>query len=162
MSDTKGGGFDPEQMKRQFGDIWKQTMEQLEDLRDVVVKASQTARTRLDATFLRRERDRLYQQLGEDTFVLIETGKLKAPPALRDLLDRIHAIGQQLDEAERQEEEEESPIEPAREPAAKNGKKAAEGVPKAAKAPRKKPATRKKTASKKKTGTKKKATRKTE
>ncbi len=162
--DPRSGGFDPEQMKKQFSDIWKQTVEQLEDIREAVVKASQTARERLDATFLRRERDRLYQQLGEDTFVLIESGKLEPPRALRDLLDRIHVIGQQLDEAEKEAAEAEKDVEPTRQAAAKDGEKAAAGATKkkATKKPAAKKASKKTGSTKKKTGTasKKKATRK--
>jgi hypothetical protein len=156
MSESRGGGFDPEQMRRQFGEFWKQTMDQLEDLREAVVKASQTAKGRLDATFLRRERDRLYQQLGEDTYLLIESGKLKPAPALRDTLDRIHAIVEQLAEAEAQEAEDEGWGE-APPPSDDGGRAAAPAGTKKKSA--KKKATKKKTTKKKTAGGKKKATR---
>ena len=105
MADEKRkGGFDPDRMRGQLNEMWKNAMDGLEDLREVVLKASQNAKVRLDATFLRRERDRLYQQLGEETYALAETGKLKVPAELRDTVDRIHAIVEQVAAADREAE----------------------------------------------------------
>lgn len=97
MSEKKPSqGFDAERMRSQFDKLLKSTMEGLEELKDVVVKASQSAKVKLDATFLRRERDRLYQLLGEEVFELIEQGNLKTPTVLRDTVDRVNAIVEQL------------------------------------------------------------------
>jgi len=97
MSDGEGKSpFDPEKMKGNFDRLMRSTVDGLEELKEVLVRASQEAKTKLDATLLRRERDRLYQQLGELAYLQIEEGKLKAPAGLRDTLDRIHAIVEQL------------------------------------------------------------------
>ena len=83
-------------MRSQFDKLLKGTMEGLEELKDGVVKASQSAKVKLDATFLRRERDRLYQLLGEEVYELIEQGNLKTPTVLRDTVDRVNSIVEQL------------------------------------------------------------------
>ncbi len=157
MADEKRkGGFDSDRMRGQLNEMWKNAMDGLEDLREVVLKASQNAKVRLDATFLRRERDRLYQQLGEETYALAETGKLKVPAELRDTVDRIHAIVEQVAAADREAEEagEAEDEAPAQAAASRpNGAaEPAQAAPKrAAKAKKKTPSTKKKPASKKKT-----------
>ncbi|MDF1561997.1 MAG: hypothetical protein P1V51_03085 [Deltaproteobacteria bacterium] len=90
------GGAGPDKMKQQLDRMVKTTVEGLEELKEVLLRASQNAKVKLDATLLRRERDRLYQTLGEQTYHLVEDGTLKAPGALRDTIDRIHALVEQL------------------------------------------------------------------
>lgn len=153
MADEKRkSGFDAERMRGQLNEMWKNAMDGLEDLREVVLKASQNAKVRLDATFLRRERDRLYQQLGEECYELVETGSLKVPGELRDTVDRIHAIVEQIADADREAED----VEEQGQAAAKaNG--AAHDEPAEA-APKKKATRKKSTGTKKKTTTRKKTT----
>ena len=101
MADSKQGGkFEGETVRRDLERLWQSALEGLEDLKEVMVRASTTAKVKLDATFLRRERDRLFQELGEETYLLIEEGRLEVPAALRDTVDRIHAIVEQLAEEE--------------------------------------------------------------
>ncbi len=101
MADSKQGGrFEAEKVRSDLERLWQSALEGLEDLKEIMVRASTTAKVKLDATFLRRERDRLFQELGEETYLLIEEGQLEAPAALRDTLDRIHAIVEQLAEEE--------------------------------------------------------------
>ena len=97
MTDPKEKpGIDSEKMKAQLDRMVKSTVDGLEELKEVLVRASQNAKVKLDATFLRREQDRLFQTLGEQVYGLFEDGSLKAVPALRDTLDRIHALVEQL------------------------------------------------------------------
>ncbi len=156
MSETKGGGFDPDQMRKQFREYWTQTLDKLEDIREVVFRASYMARERLDATFLRRERDRLFQQLGEDAYHLFERGRIRAEPALREILERIQVVIEELSEAEKEGEEpppwEQAQRPPAAEPFSEP--KAAER-PSARKTKAKKTTTKKKATSRKKKATKK-------
>ncbi len=99
-SESQRQGFDPEKWKNQLDRLMQTTVEGLEELKDVLLKASQSAKGKLDATLLRRERDRLYQDLGEQTYLLVEEGSLKVPASLRDTIDRIHALVEQLAEEE--------------------------------------------------------------
>lgn len=89
-----------DKMKVQLDKMVKSTVDGLEELKEVLLRASQNAKVKLDATLLRRERDRLYQTLGEQAYLLVEEGSLKAPPALRDTIDRIHALVEQLAQEE--------------------------------------------------------------
>ena len=105
MADSeKKPGAGPEKgsdkMKQQLDRMVKSTVDGLEELKEVLLRASQNAKVKLDATLLRRERDRLYQTLGEQAYLLVEEGSLKAPPALRDTIDRIHALVEQLAQEE--------------------------------------------------------------
>ncbi|RMG20303.1 MAG: hypothetical protein D6729_03235 [Deltaproteobacteria bacterium] len=101
MTDSKERGkFEGERVRKDLERLWQSALDGLEDLKEIMVRASTTAKVKLDATFLRRERDRLFQELGEEAYLLIEEGKLEVPPALRDTVDRIHAIVEQLAEEE--------------------------------------------------------------
>jgi len=97
MADPKDKSApEADKMKAQLDRLVKSTVEGLDELKEVLVRASQNAKVKLDATLLRRERDRLLQTLGDQTYELIEDGKLTPPPALRDTLDRIHALVEQI------------------------------------------------------------------
>ncbi len=78
---------------------------QLERVRDAVVRSSQIGKIKLDATFLRRERDRLVKQLGEEVLNLMLADRLSIPQELEKLVrdiqtveGRIEADGRQVDE----------------------------------------------------------------
>jgi hypothetical protein len=74
-------------------------------LRNVLVRSSQVAKLKLDATFLRRERDNLLMKLGEAALTLLNSGELEQHPALATLLGDARALEEKLDEALRQLEE---------------------------------------------------------
>lgn len=145
--DKRKAGFDRDSMRGQFDRFLKTAMDGLDELRETMLRASQTAKVKLDATFLRRERDRLFQHLGEQVYELIEDGRLKAVPALRDTLDRIHAVTEQLAEEEQQAEdweaEEAGEAEAAAETEPEDEEEAAPEPPKRKAAPRKKKASKK-------------------
>jgi len=73
--------------------------------RNAVVRSSQVAKLKLDATFLRRERDNLLLKLGEAALGLLNSGDLTEHPALAMLLADARALEQRLDEALRQIDE---------------------------------------------------------
>ncbi len=86
-------------------DAVSRALSQLDRIRDAVVRSSQIGKIKLDATFLRRERDRLVKQLGEEALNLMLAERLKVPdelaPLLREieLLERkIEADGRQMDQ----------------------------------------------------------------
>ncbi|HUB08138.1 MAG TPA: hypothetical protein VMB50_14115 [Myxococcales bacterium] len=86
-------------------DPFAKAMAQIERVRDAVVRSSQIGKIKLDATFLRRERDRLVKQLGEEALNLMLVDRLAVPQELQQLLaeirvveGRIEADGRQMDE----------------------------------------------------------------
>jgi hypothetical protein len=70
-----------------------------------VVRSSQVAKLKLDATFLRRERDGLLRKLGEAALTLLNSGDLAEHPALGALLADARKLEERLEEALRQIEE---------------------------------------------------------
>jgi hypothetical protein len=64
----------------------------LERLRHALVRTSQIGKLKLDATFLRRERDGVVQELGEAALRLMRVGKLPIPDELKGLYDEASAL----------------------------------------------------------------------
>jgi hypothetical protein len=86
-------------------DAFSRALWQLDRIRDAVVRSSQIGKIKLDATFLRRERDRLIKQLGEEALNLMLADRLKIPDELASLLGeiqllegKIEADGRQMDQ----------------------------------------------------------------
>ena len=74
-------------------------------IRNALVRSSQVAKLKLDATFLRRERDRLLMQLGEAALTLLDSGEISEHPALATLLADARALEQRLEDSLRQIDE---------------------------------------------------------
>jgi len=74
-------------------------------IRNALVRSSQVAKLKLDATFLRRQRDNLLMELGEAALTLLDAGELAAHPALATLLSDARALEERLEEALRQIDE---------------------------------------------------------
>ncbi len=66
-----------------------------EKLRDSVLRFAHVTKRKLDANFMRRERDELVHQLGEHLLALIERGELAEPAQVKDLLRDIRGIDEQ-------------------------------------------------------------------
>ena len=86
-------------------DAFSRALTQLDRIRDAVVRSSQIGKIKLDATFLRRERDRLVKELGEEALNLMLTERLKVPEELGHLVaeiqvveGKIEADGRQMDQ----------------------------------------------------------------
>ena len=94
------GTINPEDVKRQLGSFLEKAVEAFGEVKDAVVRTSQVGKIKLDATFLRRERDRLFQRLGEELFDLVEDGKLDLPDALGPLAEQLRELERKLAEQE--------------------------------------------------------------
>lgn len=89
-----------EEMRRQLGSWLERAVETLGDVRAVVVRTSQIGKIKLDATFLRRERDRLFARLGEEVFDRVETGRLELSEELSASIEQLREIERRLEEQE--------------------------------------------------------------
>lgn len=89
-------GQDQSEVARQMNEIWENAKVQLEELRDAVVRSSQIAKTKLDTTFLRRDRDRLLHRLGEVALKLIDAKELALAPALKAVVDEIRELDRKI------------------------------------------------------------------
>ncbi len=74
-------------------------------VREAVVRSSQIGKIKLDSTFLRRDREKLVQKLGEEALNLMLADRLAIPEELSDIVrqiqlleGKIEAEGRQVDE----------------------------------------------------------------
>ncbi len=86
MSDRK------DDLRRQFGTMWRMASTGLETLREVVVRSSQTGRLRVDLALLGRERQQLLADLGLKVARLVDDGALTVPHGVRVLCDRLRDV----------------------------------------------------------------------
>jgi hypothetical protein len=91
---------DDREIMKQLNDIWENAKVQFEELRDAVVRTSQVAKTKLDASFLRRERDRLLHQLGTDYLQLIHDKQVTPPSDLKSTIEAIKKVDSDISEQE--------------------------------------------------------------
>lgn len=89
-----------DEMRRQLGSLFGRAVEALGDVRDAVVRSSQVGKIKLDATFLRRERDRLFARLGEEVFDRVEEGRLVLPDDLVGPIEQLREVERRLEEQE--------------------------------------------------------------
>ena len=89
-----------DEMRRQLGSWLGRAVEAFGDVRDAVVRTSQVGKIKLDATFLRRERDRLFARLGEEVFDRVDAGRLALPDDLAGAVDQLREVERRLEEQE--------------------------------------------------------------
>lgn len=90
------GSLDGDEVKRQFESFFERAVEAIGEVKDVVVRTSQVGKIKLDATFLRRERDKLLLELGEAVFDRIDEGRLEMPEGLGELVARVKELEEKL------------------------------------------------------------------
>jgi hypothetical protein len=88
--------MDRTDFQSRLNDLWRSTVDQLEDIKDAVVRTTEVGRAKLDAALLRRDRDRLYARLGESAYKLAEAGALALPADLEDLRGEIGALNERI------------------------------------------------------------------
>jgi len=73
--------------RKQINDLWKQAVAQLDEVKDVL-----NDRIEADSLRLRKERDRLLQSLGEQTYKLAHQDKLPLPASVKKTVDRLTEV----------------------------------------------------------------------
>jgi hypothetical protein len=81
-----------EDLRRQFGTVWKMASDGLGTLREVVVRSSQTGRLRVDLALLAREKQQLLARMGAHLGRLMDEGKIEVPETLRQMWERVHDV----------------------------------------------------------------------
>ncbi len=76
--------------------------ELLDTLCDHVVRRSQLGKSKLDAVFARRELDRIWLELGEQSSELARRGRVAVPVELKGLLARARELEERLHDHERE------------------------------------------------------------
>jgi hypothetical protein len=78
-----------DELRRQFGTVWRMAQGSFQTMREVVVRSSQAGRLRVDVALLQRERAQLQRQLGEQVARLFEAGRIDLPEDARELCERL-------------------------------------------------------------------------
>jgi len=81
-----------DELRRQFGTVWRMASSGLDTLREVVVRSSQSGRLRVDLALLGRERRDLLASLGAQVVALADRDALELPEALALTVERIHEV----------------------------------------------------------------------
>ena len=81
-----------EDLRRQFGTVWKMASDGLGTLREVVVRSSQTGRLRVDLALLAREKQQLLARMGAQLGRLIDDGAVEVPEALKQMWERVRDV----------------------------------------------------------------------
>lgn len=87
-------------LKRELNSLWRSTLKQFDELKDVLVESSTAGKAKIDATLLKREREHKLAEIGEAMLVLVEEGKLELPAELEGTLSRIREIEQEIESQE--------------------------------------------------------------
>ena len=83
-------------LRRQFGTVWKLASDSFDTLREVVVHSSRAGKLRVDLALLAREKQQLLTRLGEQVMALVDEAKLDVPEAVRQTYDRVKDVDAQI------------------------------------------------------------------
>jgi len=89
-------------LARGLDQLFKTAVDQLDELKDVIVSSSSAGKAKLDATMLKRERDRVLQKLGEA--VAGTDDQAGFPVAWQELIAEARGIEDQIAAQEREYE----------------------------------------------------------
>jgi hypothetical protein len=79
-------------LRRQFGTVWRMASSGLGTLREVVVRSSQAGRLRVDLALLAREKQQQLAALGRQVAALLDEGALEVPEEVRQTYDRVRDV----------------------------------------------------------------------
>lgn len=83
-------------MRKELNQIWQSTIDQFDEIKDAIVKSSQAGKAKLDAAFLKRQRERLLAQLGEEVLRGVADGTATVPPSSEETVKRIEELERQI------------------------------------------------------------------
>ena len=75
------------EIRKQVNELWKQAVDQLEDVKEVL-----SGRLGQDLVRLRSERDKLLKVLGEQTYKLANQGKVSLPGIVQRTVERLNSV----------------------------------------------------------------------
>lgn len=98
MSDEKRD--EPQDLRKELNQLWRTTLDQFDEIKNAIVRSSSAGKAKLDATFLRRQRDKLLADLGAKVLEAEASGELTLPEGLRATTKRIQELDEQIAEQE--------------------------------------------------------------
>jgi len=87
-------------LRDQLSGLWRSTVDQLDGLKDVIIRQSHVGRKKIDTAMLRRQRDKFLQDLGELVLKRAEDESLDLGPEGLRLAERVREIDEQIGTAE--------------------------------------------------------------
>ena len=96
MLDTRPVSDRRDDLRRQFGTVWKMASDSFGTLREVVVRSSQAGKLRVDLALLAREKQQLLARLGAEIVRLLEEDKLAVPENIKRIWERIQDVDARL------------------------------------------------------------------
>lgn len=93
---------DRSDLKSGLDSLFKTAVDQLDELKDVLVSSSSAGKAKLDATMLKRERDQLLTSLGRQ--VAGSDDQAAFPSEWQDLIGQVRMVEDQISEQEREYE----------------------------------------------------------
>ena len=89
---TKGGGQD---LRKDLNQLWKSTIDQFDELKDVVVRSGSAGKAKLDSTFQKRQREKLLAEIGERLLQAASDGAFTLPD---DVASKVESLSKLDDE----------------------------------------------------------------
>jgi hypothetical protein len=84
------------ELRKELNQLWQSTIDQFDEIKNAIVRSSQAGKARLDAQFLKRQRERLLTKLGEDVLAAEARGELQLPDACAETARRVHELEEQI------------------------------------------------------------------
>lgn len=98
MSDGKSD--EPQDLRKELNQLWRTTLDQFDEIKNAIVRSSTAGKAKLDATFLRRQRDKLLSELGARVLDAARDGEITLPEKLASTAQRVQEIEEQIREQE--------------------------------------------------------------
>lgn len=98
MTDDKPD--EPQDLRKELNQLWRTTLDQFDEIKNAIVRSSTAGKAKLDATFLRRQRDKLLAELGARVLDAAREGELTLPDKLSSTAQRIQELEEQIREQE--------------------------------------------------------------
>ncbi len=96
---SEGKREDPD-LRKELNQLWRTTLDQFDEIKNAIVRSSSAGKAKLDATFLRRQRERLLIELGSKVLEAADKGDLRLPDRVQNIATRVRELEAQIEEQE--------------------------------------------------------------
>ena len=80
--------------------LWQSALGQIDEIRDVIVRGSHAGKAKIDVQLLKRQRDRLFGQIGVALIDDVKRGASTLPSSCEEMARRVADIDKQIADAE--------------------------------------------------------------
>jgi hypothetical protein len=87
-------------LRKELNSLWKSTIDQFDEIKNVIVRSSGAGKAKLDATFLKRQRDKLLAELGARLMELADAGEITLPEEVQGTAGRVRELEREIDDQE--------------------------------------------------------------